>query len=413
MSKKILFLVTGSIAAYKSCEVISTLKKQGHHVRVALSTNASAFVTALTFEALSGEKVYCDQYERDFAMSHIDLERWADLIVVCPATANTLNKFAQGDAQDLLGSLFLAHEFKKPFLIFPAMNSAMWNHPATRKSVVTLKDWGIKVYAPESGALACGETGVGRLLEPQKIAQIISDSVTEKAQKKYRILVTGGGTTEAIDSVRTLSNSSTGTTASGIAQFFDQHGCLVDYVGQQGSQLPAHYSSLSTFRSFQDLSEILMERLRNQTYDAIIHCAAVSDYFVSQINGQTVNKNLKISSESENLNITLKKNPKLISLISGLIDPTQTTLVAFKLTSHADENKVHEAVDKIFTTTHSHFVVQNDMSTIRDQNHVFKIFKRDFRTPVAKGETKAELNHSLFNQIEHHLISTEHQEEWL
>lgn len=413
MSKNILFLVSGSIAAYKSCEVISGLLKLGHKVKVVATASALEFVGKATFEGLTGEQVSTEIFTDGKMMAHIALERWSDLIVLCPATANTLNKFSAGISDDLLGNIFLAHEFSKPFLIFPAMNSAMWNHPATKNSIGQLRSWGIKIYSPDSGALACGETGVGRLIEPSRIIRTVNEHVMPEIKKRYNVLITGGGMSEPIDAVRAITNSSTGKTASSIASALDHRGFMVDYLAQAGSALPLHSQSISTFRTFNDLQTALGEKLKNKTYDAIVHCAAVADYSLKSVDGKQLEVEHKASSDQETMSLILERNPKLLSMISGLIDSNRTTLVAFKLTSGKTAKEAYVDIQKIFDHSTAHFVVHNDSSQIQNGLHSFKIYKRNFIEPVAQGETKSELAVSLSEQIEHHLVSIEHQEEWL
>lgn len=167
---KVLFFLTGSIACYKACTCISRLTQAGVKVQTVATPAALKFVGPATLEALSGTPVFSDMWESGRALDHIDCAREADLAIVCPATANTLNKFAAGIADDLVGSLFLAWEHgKKPWLVAPAMNTLMYLHPATQASLAKLRSWGVQVIEPESGMLACGETGAGRLSEPEVV----------------------------------------------------------------------------------------------------------------------------------------------------------------------------------------------------------------------------------------------------
>ena len=165
---RILFQMSGSIAAYKACEVISSLVKAGCEVKVAASKSLYHFIGRSTLEGLTGNKVFDDVFSSGDAMEHINLERWADLILLCPATGNQITALANGTASDAIGTLFLAHHFEKPYLIAPAMNHTMWAHPAVEQAVKRLKDWGILFQDPESGILACGEEGAGRLAEPDQ-----------------------------------------------------------------------------------------------------------------------------------------------------------------------------------------------------------------------------------------------------
>lgn len=171
MKPNVLFLLSGSIACYKACTVISRLAQAGVTVQTVASQAALQFVGHATLEGLSGRPVFTDPLEHGRALDHIDLARAADLALVCPATANTLNRLAQGLADDAIGTLFLAWELRqKPWWIAPAMNARMWEHPATQDSLAKLKTWGVRIIDPAAGALACGEIGPGRLAEPESIA---------------------------------------------------------------------------------------------------------------------------------------------------------------------------------------------------------------------------------------------------
>jgi phosphopantothenoylcysteine decarboxylase/phosphopantothenate--cysteine ligase len=179
MSKsKILFLMSGSIAAYKACSVISKLVQNGFEVQVGATSSALKFVGAATLEGLSGRPIFSDIYEPGQMMDHIHLSRWADLAIVCPASANTLNQLAAGIAENVIGNLFLSYELKrKPFLVAPAMNVEMLHHPATQASLKVLSSWGVEILATGVGYQACGEIGEGRLLEPNEIYTAILKNI--------------------------------------------------------------------------------------------------------------------------------------------------------------------------------------------------------------------------------------------
>ena len=174
MSKgNILFKLTGSIACYKACNVISKLTQEGYEVKTACTPGALQFIGLSTLESLSGKPVYFDLFERKTALEHIDLNKWADITVVCPATANIINKFAAGIGDDCVSTLFLSSDMNKPYLIFPAMNEKMLLHPATQNSIKILKKWGVKVMDTVRGHQACGDIGPGRMLEPKQILELI------------------------------------------------------------------------------------------------------------------------------------------------------------------------------------------------------------------------------------------------
>jgi len=170
---KILFSLTGSIACYKACQIVSRLAADGCEVKAVCTPAALRFVGAATLEGLTNKPVYADMFDAKTALDHVDLAKWADLSIICPATANTINKLAAGIGDNAVTTLFLAHDFPKPCLVAPAMNQAMWAHPATRRAVDTLKSWGVTVLDVDFGRQACGDVGPGRLLDPERIYEAI------------------------------------------------------------------------------------------------------------------------------------------------------------------------------------------------------------------------------------------------
>jgi phosphopantothenoylcysteine synthetase/decarboxylase len=172
---KILFQLSGSIAAYKACQVISRLVQDGHEVQTVATTNALRFVGAATLEGLTGKSVFSDLYEVGKMMDHIFISKWADLAIVCPASANTINSLAAGLATDPIGALFLSYDLKKPYLIAPAMNQQMFKHPATQAALSRLESFGVKILPTDEGHQACGDEGPGRLLDPERVIQSIRE----------------------------------------------------------------------------------------------------------------------------------------------------------------------------------------------------------------------------------------------
>lgn len=170
-SRKILFSLTGSIACFKACDIISELKKRGHEIQVVATHGALNFVGEMTLEGLTGRRVLSDIYSSGEAMDHIHLHEWADIILTCPVSANRLNQFAAGIAPDLLGNLFLSYDFKKPWFLVPAMNPKMYAHPITQSSVEKLTALGLKFIGPSSGEVACGDFGLGRMVEREELLE--------------------------------------------------------------------------------------------------------------------------------------------------------------------------------------------------------------------------------------------------
>lgn len=374
---KLLFILTGSIALYKVMNVLSHFKKNGSQIKVVATEAALKFVGHSTIEGLTGDKVHTDLYANGSNMDHINLVRWADSVIVAPATANYINKLASGIADDLASTLFLAHDFKKPFVLFPAMNTKMYQHPSTQESISKLKTWGVDILDSASGVLACGEIGVGRLLEPEQMIQAIenlppsslNNTSEEKAAKPaqaMKILISSGGTQEPIDDVRVISNKSTGKTAATLADQFIVNGFTVTYLAAENAKIPTFECEVIKYTNFSSLEQKLRELLP-QNYSTFIHAAAVSDYSVIANEG-------KINSESEEITLKLKRNPKLIELVKKLNPDIK--LIGFKLTSTNDDELIHCKIAKLFEQAHCDIVVHNDWSTIKSGQHTFNLFHK-------------------------------------
>lgn len=398
-NKNILIILTGSIACYKACNVISKLKQKGHHVKVVMSPSSLEFIGKSTIEGLTGEAPITEMYSGGHVMDHINLARWAQLILVAPATANYINKIAYGLGDDLLTTLFLAHDFEKPFLIAPAMNTKMYMHPTTQASIAKLKQMKVEILETASGVLACGEIGSGRLLEPDLIIEEVekhlgflgtsSNTTAASSQaNKIKVLVTSGGTSEPIDDIRSITNKSTGKTASLIADSLAESGMEVTYLHSKNA-IPSHSSAFNiSFETFKELYFALQAELKNNTYDYVVHAAAVSDYSVDSQAG-------KISSDLPELQITLKRNPKLINEIKK-ISP-KTKLIGFKLTSTSDEIIIAKKVSGLFESAHCDLVVQNDWQNIKNNNYKYRIYTTP--SEFSEIESQQALCGTLFKQI--------------
>lgn len=380
---KILFKISGSIAAYKSAYLISKLVQNGFEVKVVATDYALKFIGKATLEGLTGNKVFTDPFEEGEMMSHINLNKWADLTIVCPATANTINKLVAGIADNLLTSLFLAHDRTKPYLIAPAMNTLMFDHPATQASLSKLKEWGVQILPTAEGYLACGDTGKGKLLEPDIIFEQILLALTKngsKEKRKLKILITSGGTKENIDGVRYLSNLSTGKTGAAIAEYFSRNFHEVTFVHAENSALPKFDYKLIPYFSFDDLNKRLNSLLSNESFDAVIHLAAVGDYSVDsiEVNGKKNKLPLtkKLDSSGDKLTIKLKRNEKIINRLKEYSMNKNIVLVGFKLTNTPNVKERIAAVEKLFEDADCDAVVLNDKSDRdeKDQQNNFSIF---------------------------------------
>jgi phosphopantothenoylcysteine decarboxylase/phosphopantothenate--cysteine ligase len=364
----LLVIFTGSIAAYKGCEVVSRLVQRGHRVRCVATQAALKFIGPATLEGLTGSPVLSDAFTPGSALEHIALTRWADAVLVCPATANTLNRFAAGLADDLAGALFLAHDRTKPWLVAPAMNPAMWSHPATTASVEKLLGWGVRFIDPVAGRTACGETGEGRLAEPDTIVATV-EAALARPGRKLRVLITAGGTAEPVDGVRVLTNTSTGATGALIATHLSRAGHEVVLLRAQNALAADGPCREETFVTFAQLGAALRRLLATEPFDAVIHAAAVSDYGVDLVvmaDGAApvaAGADGKIASGGAPL-LRLRANPRLVDGLHGL-SRTRFTLVAFKLTHGAEAGQAGEAVQKLFAHSGADYVVHNDLAARR------------------------------------------------
>ena len=382
LNSKVLFLMTGSISAYKACHVISRLVQDGHRVQVAASKAALEFVGTATLEGLTGLPVATDLWEKGRAMDHIHLVREADLVVVAPASANFLNRAAAGIADDLIGTLLLAHDFDKPFLIVPAMNASMYRHPATRASVSALRQMGLQVMAPAAGHMACGETGDGRLPEPEDILNEIRGFL--KPARAEHILITAGGTEEPLDDVRFLTNNSSGRSGARLADHLNAEGFRVTLLkARRAAAANSPRVRLEEFRTYNDLRE----RLRGVLATGIthvIHMAAVADYVPAEVllDGVPVHA-AKIPSGGA-LQLNLKPTAKLIAQLKEFSPLGAGLKVAgFKLTGHLDDAGRRAAAARVLPF--ADLVVHNDLADIDDARgvHPYRVFDRE-------GDTKLE-----------------------
>lgn len=403
LKNKILIKITGSIAAYKSAYLISLLVQNGFEVKTVTTDSALNFIGKATLEGLTNSPVYSDTFETGKMMSHINLIKWADLVIVVPADANTINKFANGIGDNLITSLFLAHDFDKPYLIAPAMNTKMFNHPATQISLKKLKSWGIEILPTDDGYLACGDEGVGKLLSPELIFNYIIKKLSSLNSNKKKVLITGGGTTEYIDEVRYITNLSTGKTAASIADYLFVKGVDVVYLKSESAVMPRHIMNIVNFNSFHSLKDKLRSFLINNSIDYIIHLAAVSDYSPTSISANKKRLKLplddKLSSDFEKINIELTRNEKLINNIKNWSVNKNIKLVAFKLIANTDKNEKQYELNKIFNNSNADFIVCNSLrNRKKNVQNDFEITNRNGKNIFAK--TSSDLAAQIYKLIE-------------
>ena len=311
--KTVVLGVCGGIAAYKAVEIVSRLIKLGAEVHVIMTESATRFVTPLTFREISGQPVHTTMWEepKTWNVEHIALARRADLFVIAPATANMIGKMANGIADDFLSTTVMATP--APVLLFPAMNTQMYLNPATQANLVTLRNRGIQIMEPASGLLACGTEGVGRLPEPSEIAQCIATHFRYSGSLcGIRVLVTAGGTREAIDPVRFIGNRSSGKMGYAIATAAAERGATVTLVsGPVILPVPCGVNRISVESAAQMREAVLSVFAET---DIVIKAAAVADY------RPEVAAEQKIKKTSDNLTLSLTKNPDILAEVAALLN---------------------------------------------------------------------------------------------
>ncbi len=320
--KRVLLIVGGGIAAYKSLELIRLLKKSGIAVRVVMTKSAHEFITPLTAAALSGDRVYDDLFDltTEAEMGHIMLSRQADLVVVAPATANMMAKMANGLADDLASTLLLATD--KPVLIAPAMNVRMWNHAATQRNIATLKTDGIQICGPDDGDMACGEFGPGRMSEPEAIhAAILAQLGHGQPLKGKKIVMTAGPTFEPLDPVRGLTNRSSGKQGYAIAEKLARDGADVVLVsGPVALPTPAGVRRIDVETAVQMFDAVHAQL----PCDVFVGVAAVADWRAKAI----ATTKQKKTAEDE-ISITFVKNADILEAVSKHLDLRPKLVIGF------------------------------------------------------------------------------------
>jgi len=309
MSVKVLLGVSGGIAAYKAAELIRGLRAQGAEVRVAMTAAAQSFITPLTLQALSGNEVRSDLLDpgAEAGMDHIELARWADLVLVAPATADLMARLAAGLADDLLTTLILATT--APVHLAPAMNHRMWGHPATRENLTRLQERGVAIVGPAEGDQACGEWGPGRMLEPSEILEALVLR-TDAALAGRRVIVTAGPTREALDPVRYIGNRSSGRMGYALARSLRARGAQVVLISGPGGLTAPERVDLMRVESALEMEAAVMERIDD--CDLFVAAAAVADYRPLAPAGE------KIKKDQAELSLRLVKNPDILAGVAAL-----------------------------------------------------------------------------------------------
>ncbi|KRB85014.1 bifunctional phosphopantothenoylcysteine decarboxylase/phosphopantothenate--cysteine ligase CoaBC [Noviherbaspirillum sp. Root189] len=314
--KRIVLGLTGGVACYKAAELTRGLVKAGATVQVVMTNAATHFITPVTMQALSGRTVYTDQWDARIAnnMPHIDLTRDADAIVIAPCSADFMFKLAHGACDDLLSTLCVARPMTVPLLVAPAMNVEMWQNPATQRNATQLRFDGIHILGPDAGEQACGETGMGRMLEPEQLLEEIIASFRNKVLTSKRVLITAGPTFEPIDPVRGITNLSSGKMGYAIARAAREAGAEVTLVsGPTALSTPFGVHRINV-QTAQQMYDVVMSRAPSQ--DIFIAVAAVADWRVANASVQKLKKN----EAGDVPQLQFEQNPDILAAVAALKD---------------------------------------------------------------------------------------------
>src|SRR6056300_277587 len=349
IDKKILYIICGGISAYKSLETIRLFKKNGAQIKTILTNSAKEFITPLSVASLSQGKVYSDLFsvENETEMDHIALSRWADVILIAPATANTISKLAQGTTDDLASTVVLASN--KEIYLAPAMNVRMWEHQSTKQNLKKLVSYGYKLIGPEIGEMACGEYGEGKMSEPYKISNEINNYFLNlKNSKKLKALVTAGPTNEYIDPVRFITNKSSGKQGYEIAKSLSRNGYQTTLIsGPTNLEIGNEINVIKV----ETTEEMFKETQKNLPVDVAIFSAAVADFKVHE------KSNLKIKKKDE-LTIKLEKNIDILNYISNHNSMRPKLVIGFAAeTNDLEKNAIQKLKDK-----NCDIIIANDVS---------------------------------------------------
>ena len=314
--KNIVLGLTGGIACYKAAELARGLVKAGASCQVVMTEAARHFITPVTLQALSGKPVFTDQWDSRISnnMAHIDLSRHADAILISPCSADFMRKLVHGAADDLLSTLCLARPANVPLLVAPAMNVEMWDNPATQRNVVQLKKDGITLLGPAAGDQACGETGLGRMLEPEQLLESLSAFFQPKLLAGKKVLITAGPTFEPIDPVRGITNLSSGKMGYAIARAASAAGAEVTLVsGPTSLQAPVGVTVLPVTTAL-EMRDAVMANVKGQ--QLFIAVAAVADWRVSDVSSQKIKKQ-----DGQLPSLTFEQNPDILSEVAAMASP--------------------------------------------------------------------------------------------
>ena len=390
IDKKILYIICGGISAYKSLETIRLFKKNGAQIKTILTNSAKEFITPLSVASLSQGKVYSDIFsvENETEMDHIALSRWADVILIAPATANTISKLAQGTTDDLASTVVLASN--KEIYLAPAMNVRMWEHQSTKQNLKKLIDYGYKLIGPEIGEMACGEYGEGKMSEPDKISKEINNYFLNlKKNKNLKALVTAGPTNEYIDPVRFITNKSSGKQGYEIAKSLSKRGFDTTLISGPTNLKIADDIKLIEVET---ADEMLLETQKNLPANVAVFSAAVADF---KINKKFKNKIKK----QDSLNLNLEKNVDILSYVSKHNSMRPDLVIGFA----AETDNIETNAVKKLNNKNCDWIIANDVSNKKigfnsDFNEV-TIYYSDKNKEKLSYKKKSEISDEIVDRI--------------
>ena len=396
LNKKILLIICGGISAYKSLELIRLLKKEGTQIKTVLTKSGKEFVTPLSVTSLSQEKVYEDLFniENESEMDHISLSRWADIILVAPATANTISKLSSGLSDNLASTIILASN--KDVFLAPAMNVRMWEHLSTKENLNKLKSYGYKIIGPDIGDMACGEFGEGKMTQPQEILKEIQNYFNQlNKNKKFKALVTAGPTYEYIDPVRFITNRSSGKQGFTLAKSLANKGFETTLIsGPTNLKVDQNINLIKV----ETADEMLKATQSNLPADVAIFSAAVADFKIKDQKSEKIKKQKYMS-------LDLEKNVDILSYISNHNSLRPKLVIGFA----AETNNIEENARKKLIEKNCDWVIANDVSNKSigfdsDFNEVSIFYKdekiEDEKLPMKK---KSEISDEIINRVINHL----------
>ena len=373
--------ITGGIAAYKATGIIRLLTEAGHSVKVIPTQNALRFIGATTLEALSHNTVDPDLYTDVAEVKHISLAQEADLVIVAPATAAFLARYASGQADDLLGNTLLAT--KAPVVVAPAMHTEMWQHPATVANIETLKNRNVWILEPGVGRLTGQDSGPGRLPEPNEIVDFALSAISEQDLAGKKFLITAGGTQEPIDPVRFIGNHSSGKQGLAIAAAASKRGAQVTLIAANINEIPTGFSQVIRVQSAAELQHSVLEHL--PACDVLVMAAAVSDFRLAEPFDSKIKKSLV----GERLNLELVQNPDVLKL--AVESANSALIVGFAAETADSETALTELASRKLSEKGCDFIVANDVSKNKvfgsDQNSAIILSKTGGATKAAGAKS--------------------------